>query len=258
MAVQPQHTDNIVLGAGLIFFDKFDDNGNPTGQRYLGQTPGFTLNITSERLEHSTSDGPIAVIDVSVTTSVTRTATIVCDDMSAENFALFIAGDVGEISQSSATGESDALTVSPGRSYQLGQSAASRIGAVDVSNVTVTDDGTSTAYTEGTDYVVDEPNGRVEILASGTISAGTDVTISYDVAAATITTIKSSDQVKQLGSIYFVGDNTVGENRKVVLAKVEISPEGDLEFKSRENFQQITLNVNIQEPAQGEAIEIYG
>ena len=256
MPYQPTHVDNIVLGAGYLYFDKFDDDGNKTGERYLGQTPGFTFSMSSEKLEKYTSDGPIAELMVSVTTQISREGTITCDDISAENLALFIAGDVDTAGQSADTALSQTFTATPGREYQLGDGA----GYTNIDSVVVTTVSGSTALTLGDDYEVDAEGGRVIILEGGAISAPEEVEVTFDIDAdADAVVISTTDQVSLRGAIRFRGDNTVGENRDVYIPNAELSPDGEFQFKSRDDFQQITFSFSAQKPKDGgKAVYIRG
>mgnify|MGYP006363046905 FL=1 len=49
------HTNSYVFGRGKIYIDLFDTGGNKTGERFLGNCPGFTLTVASEKLEHFAS-----------------------------------------------------------------------------------------------------------------------------------------------------------------------------------------------------------
>lgn len=257
MPVQPTHDDNIVLGAGLIYFDKFDANGNKTGERYLGQTPGFSVTATSEKLEKYTSDGPIAELMVSVTTRIERTGTLVCDDMSMENFSLFIAGEASDLEQAANVGVTEDINVFAGLSYQLG----GQVGVQDVTDVSAEIKSGSTPLVLGTDYTLDAALGRITMLEGTLVPASSnplEITVTYTTGVKTIQTIQTTDQVSQRGALRFLGDNTVGENRNVYMPMVELSPDGEIAFKSRDDFQQIQFSLSVQAPEVGEAIMIYG
>ena len=87
-----RETQNVVFGAGEIHIDPYDDNGNLTGERYLGSTPGFSLQIQTERTQAFDDDGPAAVKIVDFVRQIDRSFSFQCKDISDENLALFISG----------------------------------------------------------------------------------------------------------------------------------------------------------------------
>ena len=170
-------TSNKALGSGKIFFDLIDSNGAFTGERYLGDTPGFTASTVSEKVEDYTSDGATAQKDVNVTTKVTRTAKITCKNVDADNLALFLLGSVSSVAQNAASIVGEAVSnVQLGRFYQLGISATDPNGARNVSAVAVSD-VVPTVYVENTDYSLDLAMGRIYILPGGSIAAGTNLLV---------------------------------------------------------------------------------
>ena len=49
--------NNYVLGRGKLYFDRFPDGTKtPTGERYFGNTPSFSMSLDSETLDHYNSD----------------------------------------------------------------------------------------------------------------------------------------------------------------------------------------------------------
>ncbi len=38
----------IFIGAGKVYFDRFDSNGNSTGKRFLGNCPKFEITPSSD------------------------------------------------------------------------------------------------------------------------------------------------------------------------------------------------------------------
>jgi len=236
---------NIVVGAGKVFFDPEDAAGNLTGERYLGDTPGFAVQVESDKLESYDSDGPVAEKLLDVTIRVKRSAQIVCKDISADNLALFLVGDVATVSQSTGSVTDEALTVKKGRYYQLGVSASRPAGVRDINAVAVTGVGGTPTYVAGTDYTVDLALARLYIEPGGAIADGTPILVDYAKVATTWEEIVSHNLGAKRGALRFIADNTQGENRDLYIPKCEVSPSGEAAFKSRDSVQQLSFAVSF-------------
>ena len=252
-------TQNFVLGAGKLYFDAFDANGNVTGERYLGDTPGFEVTIETENLEKWGSDSAIAEKLKDVTTQVTRNTTIQCDNISDDNLELFVIGDLQTVSSSAASVEDESLgTVLASRYYQLGVSASVPTGVRDIENVVVHDGSTAaTAYTLGTDYTVDLTLGRIHVLPDGAL-AGNAAFVDYDTTAGSRTQVLSSDTAPQSGALRFIADNTEGDNRDLYAPNVQLRPNGAMAFKSRDTWQQMQFVAELLVSGQKSAVYIDG
>lgn len=235
---------NIVLGAGYLYFDIEDENGNLTGERYLGDTPGFTLNVASENLQIMGSDGPVAELLADIATTVTRSAQITARNITGDNLAAFIIGKVGTVTQTTGSVTDEKITVQPGRWYQLGATAANPIGVRGVSTVTVKK-GTSPTFVKGEDYDLDEALGRIYIIPEGDIEADDELTIGYTKSAATFEQITSDNLGAKQGALRYVAANTEGANRDVYIPKITLRPSGELSMKSRTDAQQMVFEAGI-------------
>lgn len=113
---------NYTLGRGKVNFSRFLAGTQiPEGFLYIGNTPEFNLTIESEDLPHFSSDEGIREKDDGVTLEVTRTGSMITDNISPENVALFFFG----VSSTVVTTSSGPTTftqanVIPGRSYRIG------------------------------------------------------------------------------------------------------------------------------------------
>ena len=59
--------DNYVLGKGVVYFNMKDPiTGLYTGERDLGNAPAFSLNVSTEKLEHYSSRGGLKAKDKQV------------------------------------------------------------------------------------------------------------------------------------------------------------------------------------------------
>lgn len=237
---------NYTLGRGELYFNKFKPNSQVgIGERYFGNTPEVNTNVESENLDHFNSDRGVREKDASVVLQTNRTGSFITDHISPENIALFYLGSVSALTVTAATGEEDEFDdVTPGLFYQLGASPTNPTGARNVSNVVVTDDAASPAtFTAGTDYMVNPELGRVEVLVGGGITKGTNLKVTYDVAASTREVVISGSQAVE-GSLRYVSQNPVGEQIDYFWPWVKITPNGDFALKGDE-WQQIPFSIEI-------------
>lgn len=249
-------TKNIVLGAGAVFFDEFDASGNLTGERYLAETPGFSLTVTSENLEDFSSDGPIAEKHLDVAIRVARDAALTLKDMSAANFAMFIIGDLSTKSTASGSETGTAINggngVKQGHWYQLGVSTTLPTGVRDITNVVIKD-GVPTTYDLTDDYEVDLDLGRIYIVPGGGIADDTVLLADFDRTAASWEQVTSNDLGAKTGALRFVANNTSGANKDLYLPSIVLRPDGEFAFKSRDTVQQMGFAIGINNPGDGRA-----
>lgn len=250
-------TKNIVLGAGHIYFDEAVD-GQLTGERYLAETPGFSLTVSSESLEDFSSDGPTAEKHLDVATRVSRDAALTLKDMSSENFAMFIMGDVSKKTTTSgavtAAAVNDGNGVLKGRWYQLGVSPTMPTGVRKISLVAIKSNGGSpTTYVKDTDYELDVDLGRIYIIPGGSIADGTVITSDFTRSAAEWEQVTSNDLGPKSGALRFVASNTSGANKDLYLPSIVLKPDGEFAFKSRDTVQQMGFAVAINSPGDGRA-----
>lgn len=251
-------TNEYQIPRGRVFFDPFDTNGNRTGERYLGNCPAFTIAVETEKAEHYSSETGLKQKDQTIVLQVSRTAEMSCDNMSASNVALFLSGEESTVSQGSATVTNEAISVIPGRYYQLGQTDQDPQGARSVSAVVVTDVPGTTTYVLGTDYELDADLGRLHILASGSIGTAT-IHVDYTKAVKTWSRITTGAESELAGVMRVVSDNASGANRDFVFPSVTLTPNGELPvIADGTEFAAMSFSVEILKPANAEAMYIDG
>lgn len=227
---------NYTLGAGKLYFDRLDALGASTGEFYIGNTPSLTYSTDEEREEHYSSDEAARDKDASVVTRSDNTIGFTTDDIQPENMAMMIKGEEETLAIVAAPGEVQNLLVPKlGRWYQIGQDATSPTGVRKITMTTVTDDEVAPVAIPGGDgganYEVDEELGRIYIKEDAPdVAEGDILVLTYDVAASTRSILVSQGDVIR-GAIRYIADNTTGENRDHYWPLVEISPDGDYEFK---------------------------
>lgn len=248
---------NYTLGRGRVFFDRFPANTvvtattRGTGERYLGNTPEFSTTSESEDLEHYDSDSGVRVKDGSVQLTLNRTGSFTCDNINAENVALYFLGDASTVTQTSSVGVQEVLSggVKRGYFYQLGASEPRPAGVRGVANVVVKKGGGfATTVSLSGNYQVDETRGRIYIEPTSTdIPDGTVIQITYDILANTREQVVSKSTAIY-GSLRFVADNPTGANRDYYFPYVKLAPDGDYNLKGDE-WQQIGFSMEILKKA---------
>lgn len=132
--------NNYTLGRGKIYFDRFaSGTKTKTGERYLGNTPSFSVGSAIQNLDHFSSDSGVRLKDASVQLQNDRTAKFSTDNVSANNVALMFGTEMISRTTLSSSGASDTLTVQQGLYYQLGASSAVPEGLRNLTNVSVSD-----------------------------------------------------------------------------------------------------------------------
>jgi hypothetical protein len=118
------------LGRGKIYFSRFKPGTQvPAGYRYIGNSPELNLTIESENLDHFSSDEGIREKDDSVPLEVTRSGSMVTDNIVPENVAMFFFGERENVVTVGANGLIyDIENVVPGYSYKIGQTAVDAAG----------------------------------------------------------------------------------------------------------------------------------
>lgn len=284
-AVPSAPTRRYVLGAGRVYIAPLTAAGILGGERYLGSSPGFGLNVTSEQTEVFDDDGPIAEKVVQVVRQVAHAFSVQCKNVSPENLALFTGGAVATQADAAAAMDGDPGGATPvgardkivvdakDRFFKLGiypvttthagntvrTAKPAGVRAIAAAGVVVNKDTNAGAVAAaGTDYVVDAAHGRIYIPAGSSIGDGDTIYVTYTpVAGAAIARVDFSEPKQVRGAIRYIEDSA---NKNVPAGNFgwemyaplcTIAPSGEMAVKSRENPQVITLDVAIQEPSSG-------
>lgn len=238
---------NYALGRGELWFNRFAPGTQVgSGERYFGNTPEFTTTSDSEELEHFDSDHGINEKDDSVTLSNTTSGSFTTDNIIADNIALFFLGSASALTQLSAVGRTETITVRRGLAYQLGVTDVNPQGVRGITNVVMTKGvapGTPVALLNNAEADLDL--GRVYIeLDSTDIPDDTAVTFTYDIVAGTQTKIISGTTEIE-GSLRFISFNPKGQPIDHFWPRVKISPNGDFALKSGDDWQTLPFNVEF-------------
>ena len=246
--------NNYTLGRGKVYFSRYKNNTEDVeGFRYLGNTPEFSLTIESSDLDHFNSDAGIRELDESVPLEVTRTGSLITDEISAENVALFFFGSTTALTQVAVASSVEAFNgVRAGRVYMLGVTDLNPSGymGIDTAGFLVKKGLTTLVVT--TDYIMDFENGLLSFVRSGAVLGGDDISVTYAVKGSTRTRVISGSS-PVIGALLYVTANPKGADSRWLMKKVKMSPNGDYALKG-DDWQQIPLSLSILKQETSEAI----
>lgn len=213
---------NAVLGKGIFYFNKKNPvTGLYEGFRDLGEASEVNCNVTPDKLSMYSSRGGLKNKVLDITKELALKFSWTLQEPNVDNIALTFMADTEAVTQASATAQTLALTgITKGRFYLTNKKN------ITVTKVALTDTP-ATEYTANTDFVVDSKYGRVFIPFDSTITAGEDITITYNAAASTYTKIKSLKQPKVEGELHFISDNPQGENGELLIWRASVIPTGN-------------------------------
>ena len=240
-------SNNLVVPRGSILFSKFRP-GTFAGEgfRQLGNCPEFNLQRDAQFLEHRSSQKGTRLRDKRLPLGSDLGATIITDDMSAENWQYWTGGELTTVTTASATAQTETLIgIKKGRIYQIGKSAVAPTGLRGISALSVEEGATT--HTALTDYVLDGTNGLLTILSGGTIPEEADLELTYNVAASTLRRNTFGEQEME-GELMFVSNNPFQDmpNSKLYIPRATISANGDLSMMTDPDsptWQQIPLTI---------------
>lgn len=236
-------SENLMLGAGVLYFDRFDSSGAKTGERHLGNCTAFSLTTEVEKVERYSSMDKAKRLYKSVIKSIKSTGKITLDEFDPANMALALLGEEGVVTQVLGS-------VAPGAalSFVAKKGYGIKLGHFKVSNVIVKNSAGDTTYVLNTDYNLNDKAGMIFITAGSTIVDGSTIKISYDYAAATLPKVAGATLGKIEGFLRFVGDPTSGPAYLGEFWRVSVSPEGEMGFIS-DDWSTFGLSIECQDDA---------
>ena len=251
---------NYTLSSSEIYFARLDEDQKPGDFRYVGNSPEFSLTVSTDVLEYLNPDEGLNEVQLSVQRGVTRSGTLVLDDIQDENVAAFFFGSVSSYTQAADAADQtqeftgDALSNMVSRAdnfewHPLGVTAANPVGHRGFSALAL-----DNALAEDTDYNVDLGRGRFRLRPTDKVKAltGSDtLTATYRrraiTAAEALTQIESGTQPITV-MIKAYEDNIEGVNKDWTLPVAEISPSGEMALKGEE-VRTIPFSVSVQSPS---------
>lgn len=257
--------NNLVLGRGRLFFDRQDSKGNPTGERYLGNTPELNATQDVTTLDHFASDYGVKEMDDQMVLQNTRSGSFITDNISLENVAAFFGGQSSTVVNTQQSDVKEALNggnqITRGRFYQLGQTVdePQGLGNIDAANFELYYASASASIVIGSgdlssvagltllpagNYELEADTGRVYIEPDAPdLVAASKLYAQYNrLAGSTDLFITSDDSVR--GALRFISDNPKGLQMNYYWPEVTLTPNGDYALKG-DDWQQLSFNFGV-------------
>lgn len=242
-------TEVYTVGKGLVFFNQFAPNTQVgIGEDFLGDCKGLNVTVKSTQIDHYQSTGGVKTLDQSATIQADSSGQLMTENNSPANMARFFFGTASTVAQTAAAVASASLAtpVIPGLYYQIGATVSNPMGVQNLDPATpivVKDAAGVTTYVAGTDYAVDYPTGRIQILVGGAIVAGTIPKVAYSTKASSKNLVLSGTTPLE-GSLRFVSNNITGTQRMLLLPWVKLIPNGTYELIG-DKFIEMTFDLKV-------------
>ena len=239
--------NNILLGRGKVYFDRFDSSGNKTGELFIGNCPTFEITPTPEDIKKYSSADKAAGLIASDVIRTTLSLRVVGDEFTKENLAMALFGDTSTLSQSGGVQPGiDILNVLQGRYYALLHRQ--------IVGVVVTDPTGDPTYVQGTDYKLDAVTGRIYIIEGGGIIDGADIEVTYTYGTISLPIVRGMNQSSVKGAVRFIGDPARGPKYECQIWRVSFRADGPIGFISDE-YATFALTGDVEDDSTNHADE---
>lgn len=235
-------TEHLTIGKGFVYFAPFlPGTQKHEGYRFVGNCPSFSLNHTSETLDHYKSTCGIRQLDKQVILETLMEANIECDEVLPDTLAYFFLTEATSTTVASAADQAYSIEAARfGRTYQIGETDSTPMGVTNLTSVSIT---TPAGLVEGTDYELDLDKGLITFLEGGTFVDNTQVDLTFSADAMTKDRIISaSTQIE--GALKFVSCNASGPDYTYTFPYAKMNPSGDLNLITDE-WMTVPLNLRI-------------
>jgi len=148
--------NDLVLPGGIMKFDLWDDDDNPTGLFDMGESEETTINVTQEVLIRQTRRTSSRAEIARKVTSTTRQATLTTLSINKENLKFFLCADESTVTQSATpVANEEIMNMQKDREYYFGVTAANPVGVIGADTISITNfDATKATWAATTAYAV--------------------------------------------------------------------------------------------------------
>lgn len=247
------NSNDLFLGKGSLFFDRYTSTPAKNGLFHLGNVETFEITTEDDQIEKKSSMSSASPILKKVTRGRTVKLKVVGNDFAQDAVALALMGDSNEQTQAATPVSGEiiglAATVLKGRYYRI----TGRYGPL--SSIVIKQGATTLVL--GTDYVItDSVNGIIQTLQSSpTIVNGVgNLTADYTPTAYSsgtgIQTIRGGNKSLIEGGFFFSPDPASGPKMAVQVFRCSIAPDSALGFIS-DDFASWSLTATVLDDSAG-------
>ncbi len=239
------------LGGGKVFLAELEDTGQPKNFRKVGNTPEFTVTVTTESYEHFSTQEGTPTQDLSVIINSGGSVGFSLENFSAENLALFLLGESSTYTNPGIAGFTDSPFVPASAGaivkfgyYQVANAAGNAVFGITSTNslLVKTTNGTPVTLTLDTDYTVDALSGMIKILDTAVIDTaiagdeGLTCTLTADAAATVVDLVTMLETIEQDFALRFEGVNAADSSKNSYwdFHKLSLASNGDANLISAE------------------------
>lgn len=235
---------DLTIGRGELWLNLFatgTDEG--VGERYVGNTPGFTLTAKEDAVERKGSSKGVRVTKARYVTARDYSAVMSCDEITKLNLALWLGSTTAD-NTIAATGGGpvivESFTVYRERGYQLGKSI-NPLGHRNVIAVVFKKAGVP--ITQPNNVVLDAANGRFVVLAGAPdLPDNTAITVEYKTSGYARSSISPVKELR--GELRYIAKNMAGRNTDYFFPLVSIEPSGAVDMKTSD-WQKLQFSITL-------------
>lgn len=236
-------TSDYNLGRGAIYIATIDaTTGRPNGYRHLGNATEFNLSLAVETLEHTSSLEGLAVIDKEVVISQKATLSFTLDELSHENYALFVSGAKAVHTNVAVAGFTIRTLIANAilavnTWYDIVNTAGERAYDVQTADLALaTSAGSPVSLVADVDYTLDSEMGRVFIGSTAKITTAIagpfniTAVLTANGAGNAVNEVKGLTQTNVRVALKFVAINPANNDSKTEFQfhQVGLKADGDL------------------------------
>jgi hypothetical protein len=249
--------NNLYLGAGEVFFDRFDASGVSTGLRHLGNVDEFTSNVTVDSVTKKSAMSGTRGILAEVITGTTAEIGMSLSEYESNNLALVLLGNESAYTQAAEVAFTGRALVGASFAFDVWYEFKNAAGTP-ILNPTVTaiKQGATTINPAG--YEVRAEAGMIRFLSSyaGANPAALLTAITWDGSTPAVVAGDGKRLVQALavgkvqGRLRYISATDQANGPRVIVDvwKVNLNPDGDLPLIG-EDFGAFKLKGKAQKDA---------
>lgn len=228
---------SLYIGRGEVYFDRFDTNGNATGERFVGNATKFEITTNDDIRDKFSSAESTAPLLLSVNVRRTVEVSMEFDELDNPNVAIGLMGTETTLSQGSGT-------------VAMGEVVTARLdkwvptAKRNISSLVVKNAAESVTYVLGTDYKQDLVTGRIFAITGGAITDAQTLHVGYSYGVVSLPKVQAGTSNFINGKIRFISQPATGPQWEIEIWKVAIQPDGAIGFLA-DDYASIPVKARV-------------